>query len=328
MPAFFRSKPARRGGVFACMPRTPAQLLRGGLVWLLLPPLIPAAAKPPLDIESSEGQVVFSLLPKSFQSHPPVDQTVLTEMTDEGRKLPLPSRDQPAYYFLQPGDYRIEGEETGNERPPPPGLLAANLQRALAMNNYRPAAPGHPPSLLIIFHWGAHNNLGEDFPDIGHRNLLSRAALIGGKKFAEDLKQALAQQDRDDEIAADLSQEFQGMLAGFGAMKRFTNRDGKTMQLVEESKAECYYVIASAYDYAAVTQGKRVLLWRSKMTVDSAGVNMADTLPGLIQNAARYFGRDMPEPATISRPINREEQIRLGPMEVQEYLPDKPAGKP
>jgi hypothetical protein len=66
-----------------------------------------------------------------------------------------------------------------------------------------------------------------------------------------------------------------------------------------------------------------VLLWRSKMTVDSAGVSMADTLPGLIQNAARYFGRDMPVAATLSRPLNREEQVHLGPLEVKEYILEK-----
>jgi len=317
------------------MPRTPAQLLRSGLVWLMLQPLIPAAASPPtVDVESSEGQFVFSLIPKAFQSHPAVNQTVLTEMTDEGRKLPPTTPGQPAYYVLQPAGYHIEGEDIGAEPPPPPELLAPHLQRALAVNGYRPAAGPHPPSLLIVFHWGAHNTLGDDMPDVGHRNLLSRAALIGGEKFAEDLRKALNQQDRDDMISADTPMEFRGLLTNFGAVRRFTDRDAKTQHLVEEAKAECYYVVASAYDYAAAAKGKRVLLWRSKMTVDSTGVNMAETLPSVIQNAGRYFGRDMTEVATILRPINREEQVRLGPLEVQEYIPEKvpqpgkEAGKP
>jgi hypothetical protein len=321
------------------MLRFPANFLRSGLVWLLVLPLVPAAAKPPVNnTESSEGEAVFSLLPRSFQKNPLVDQTVLTEMTPEGRKLPLPTRESPAYYRAEPGGFRSEGHDPTNETPPSAAMLEHSLRRALAINSYQPATPEHPPALLIIYHWGQHNNLDQGsgevgdtgFLDVRHKNLLSRAALVGGTKFADELRVALNKQDREDQNRAGLAPEISSMLTNFGPLRQFTERDAKTRQLYEESRAECYYVIASAYDYVSAVRGERRLLWRSKMTVEASGVAMSDTLPALIANAARYLGRDMPEAATMAKPILRGEQIRLGPLEVKEYmdkLPEQPPGK-
>jgi hypothetical protein len=291
-------------------------------------PAATAAEKAPLTIESSEGQSVFSLVPKAFQKNPLVDQTAITEMTDEGRKLAPPSRESPAYYVAESGGFHAEGQGATGLKMPPATEMESCLQRALAVNDYRPAGPGHPPSLMIVYSWGSHANLdpgstelaGSAFPDVRHRNLLGRAALVGGNKFAADLKTALEKQDREDEVKATLPVEFGSMLSTYGPLRRFADRDPKTRQLYEEALADCYFVVVSAYDYEAAAHSLRKLLWRSKMTVDAEGVAMTNTLPALILNDGRYFGRDMPEAATIAKRINRETRTRLGPLEVKEYI--------
>lgn len=63
------------------------------------------------------------------------------------------------------------------------------------------------------------------------------------------------------------------------------------------------------------------------MTVDSRGVAMRDTLPGLILNAGKYLGVDMPEAATMTKRLQRDTTVKLGPLEVEEYL-DKPVAPP
>lgn len=310
--------------------------LRLGFAALLLLPVTvwaegpePSANKtPPPNTESSEGQWVFNLAPKAFQKNPLVDQTVMTEMTDEGRKILPPTPESPAYYVAQPSGYHTEGHGTSSEHPPSEAVLANCLKQALAINHYLPADPGHDPTLLIFYVWGAHNTLdkgsdeiGGDFPDVGNRNLLSRAALVGGAKFAAELKEALEEHERLAELP--LTAEL------LDPLRRFVERDPKTRQLFEQSRNNCYYVVASAYDYQAMAQGQgRKLLWRSKMTVDATGVSMTDTLPTLVLNAAKYLGRDMPESATLKRRVIRDGQVKLGPMEVKEYM-DKPvAPKP
>lgn len=318
------------------MPRPSLGLLVAGLISLqLLPAMLPAA--PPLQAtESSEGQWVFSLIPRAFQKNPLVDQTVVTELTTEGKKLPRPSRSHPVYYAVEVAGYHAEGQGPEDTHPPTPEELAASLQQALAVNGYLPASREHPPAMLIVYYWGIHTNLdtgsdeieGSATPDIRHKNLLSRAALVGGSKFADELRRALEKQDREDEVRVNLPPEFGSMLANFGPLRLFTERDAKTRQLYEEARGDCHYAIASAYDYAEAAQGRRRLLWRTKMTADSQGVAMRDTLPGLILNAGKYFGVDMPESATMTKRLKRDEHVTLGPLEVEEYIDLPPPAPP
>jgi len=330
-PLETRAAPRRLLG----MTRAPTRLLCAALAGLLAPLALSAGGPPLTNTESSEGQFSFSLIPRPFQKNPLVDQTVVTELTPDGKKLPPPSPAHPVYYVADSGGYHAEGQGPEDEHPPAAEVLATSMLQALAVNGYQPATRAHPPTLLIVYYWGAHTNLdtgsGEiddtGFLDVGHKNLLSRAALVGGSKFAEDLRQALQKQDRQNEMKANMPQAYGAMLSEFGPLQLFIQRDGKTRQLYEEAKGDCYYVVASAYDFAAATQGKRVLLWRSKMTVDSHGVAMRDTLPGLILNAGKYLGLDMPEAATMLKHAQRDEHVTLGPLEVEEYM-DKPAPPP
>jgi hypothetical protein len=293
--------------------------------------LVLAADKPPaLPVESGEGQWVFSLLPKSFQKNPLVDQTVLTEMTEEGRKLPVPTAEHPVYYLAHPTGYHTEGHGAAGERPPAEAVVTDCLQRALAVNHYLPATPAHPPTLALFYVWGSHNNLDQGdelsgaFPDVGHRNLLSRAALVGGTKFAAELKDVLEKHDLQAEV---------GGPAILDPLRLYLERDYRTRELYEQSRGNCYYLVASAYDFQTLADGAgRKLLWRSKLTVDATGVAMADTLPTLVLSAGQYLGRDMPVAATFLRRIHRNTEVKLGPLEVKEYLgkttPPEPEKKP
>lgn len=289
--------------------------------WLVLAPVLQAAADPSPLPKEPESPWRFSILPKSLQKNPLIDQTVVTEMTDEGRKLPAPTAENPAYYVAVPAGLHNEGFATDSDHPPSNAILADCLQRALAINHFLPSGPDHPPTLLISYLWGVHNNLdqgsdeiGVASPDIGHRNLLSRAALVGGTKFAAELKAVLEADDREISSGAP-------RIMLLDPLKLFVERDARTRQLFALSSGQCYYLVASAYDYqAAARKEGRKLLWRSKMTVDSSGMAMADTLPTLVLNAGIYLGRDMPEAATLLRRSNRNTEVILAPMEVKEYL--------
>jgi hypothetical protein len=316
---------------------------------LLLSAVVLAGSPPLTNTESRETKLHLDLLPRSLQKNPLVDQTVITELTVEGKKLPPPSPAHPVYYVTESAGVRKEGHAPADRQPPKAEELAATLQRALAVNGYLPATPAHPPTLLIVYYWGAHTNLesGSEaegdtgIPDVDHKNLLSRAALVGGTKFAEDLRQALEKQDLEDQAHAlavppsdipsdDVSEMIKAMsviIGKTGPLAKFINRDIKTGQLFDEARADCYYVVASAYDYAAAAHGQRRLLWRSKMTVDSQAVAMRDTLPGLILNAGKYFGVDMPEAATLSKRALGEGSVKLGPLKF-ENSQDQPSVPP
>ncbi|MEO6567300.1 MAG: hypothetical protein ABIO94_00945 [Opitutaceae bacterium] len=141
------------------------------------------------------------------------------------------------------------------------------------------------------------------------RDVLERATLIAGARFAKELDDVLSQEIQHRQTRS-----------GFGApesdpaspFNRFRNRNPKLDYFVEEAFSSCYFVIASAYDYAALSKGNRVLLWRTKMTVKSLGISMTESLPSLIVSAGPYLGGEMSEVATLTKRITREGRVQVG----------------
>lgn len=153
-------------------------------------------------------------------------------------------------------------------------------------------------------------------------DVIRRADLIGGDKFARELSKAI-----NDEAMYQQGRGDSGTWAGWeisSPFHQFLNHNQDTMDLVEESFSSCYFVVASAYDYAAMRHGKRVLLWRTKMTVNSSGISMGESLPTLVTTAGPYFGRDMTGPVTLTHRIDREGKVEVGePVVVpDEAVPD------
>jgi hypothetical protein len=280
--------------------------------------------------ESHPGEFTFSLLPKVFQKNPKIYMTVISEMTPDGKKVAPPTAEKPTYYVEETAGYHDEGQGVTGERPIPIPALEAQLKSSLATSHFLPAAPGRPATLVIIFIWGSHNTLDTDatsaqinlesggdlgaatgFTDVGHKNLLARAALVGGMKFALDLEKVLRDED---------AMNASGGTGGHPTpLEIFTDKSVKNRELIEQAYDDCYYVVASAYEGAALAHGQRKLLWRTKMTTNSRGVAMAQSLPALISTGGPYFGKDMSEAATLERRELPEGNVKVGtPVEVKD----------
>jgi hypothetical protein len=293
----------------------------------------PAGAQvKPAEKEADGSRWVFSLLPKSLQKNPHLNLTVITEMTAAGKKLPAVSPASPAYFISKSGGHHDLGHSTGSEPALSPEQIEKILVRALAANGYLPAQPpAHAPSLVINFVWGAHNVLteadGENAVLSGRavgRNLVDRAALVGGDKFAKQMVDVFT---RAEELAranpparVDPSGAVPGIAPILGAeqmafmdpVHQFKLRSEKNEFLVDQAVADVYYVVASAYDHAALARGERRLLWRTRMTVGASGVSEEQTLPTLIATAAPFFGQDMDEPATLTKRAVRDGNVEIG----------------
>lgn len=310
-------------------------------------PVKPAAAKPAAGgAEENRPRWVFSLLPRSLQKHPLVDFNVITEMTEAGRRCPPPSLERPVYVRLHAGGPLDLGSDSdGGGRRPNPEFLDQTLRRAMAENGILvESPPEHPATVQLIYHWGYYARFEEDEFGMNlateqrkRQELFERALLVGGRKFALDFAAALAR--ADDYFAstgpggtpAHPPEGYQPIMGdlqtGGGIMdplEQFMERDPKTRYLVEESMRSCYFVTVSAYDLPMLAAGKRLLLWRTKMTVNADGVAMAETLLPLISHTAAFLARDMTETATLGRRISREGRVELGPLETPDW--DKPGG--
>lgn len=306
------------------------------------PPRPAKSAAAPAPKEQNDGSGwVFSLLPKSFQKNPPLELTVITEMTEAGRKLPPVSPAQPAYFELHTPGPRHFGHAGGAGKTVPQEEIERVLLRSLAGNGYQPAQrPARPPSLLIVYIWGAHSLLtegDEENPSLSSTqvaaNLLDRAALIGGEKFAREMLRLFQDADAMN-IAASATVAPSGESVFTPAMLSFGNpvnlfkaRSAKNEFLVDQMVSDVFYVTASAYDYLSVARNQKQLLWRTRMTVAAPGVSQLQALPALVISAAPYFGKEMPEPEVLTRRVLREGSVEVGTPVVVEEQP-APAAAP
>jgi hypothetical protein len=315
--------------------------------------LVHAAEQPAAPAAERSG-FRFSLLPRSLQRQPSLDFHVVTELTPEGSKLAPPTATAPVYYIAQPGQFVQMGDNTpAGEHPPDLARLTRAMETALASSGYTPASPATPlPALAIVFNYGSFARFSTDLHDaqddmvladagaadgpllrsdnrstdsllpivLSHQRerdeVLRRAALVGGEKFSRNLAKALIEEAKY-QSAGD------GEL-GLGSVKvaspfhLFMNANPELMARVEDSFNDCYFIIASAFDYTAMRKGQRVLLWRTKMTVNASGISMAESLPPLAIAAGPYLGREMPDAVTISRKISRGGSVKLDELRVIE----------
>lgn len=305
-------------------------------------PASPPPLKPQNDLE--KPRFVFSLAPRSMAKNPSLEMTVITELTEAGKTKPVPTAAKPTYYISTAGGFKQMGwESPAREKAPTGEEMEALMRRALAKNGFVPSDDRNPPTLAIIFHWGSFSRTGSGDADsvpvdpaIRYRELIERATLVGGSKFAAELDSSMQERfailqvqprERDDPTGA-ITQEIplpktpSLAFSAFDPVERLLARDKITRFLAEQSDTSLYYVIASAFDVAEIAKGHRVLLWRTKMTVDAGGVSMTQTLPTLVASAAPYFGREMEGPAALVQQM-REGRIEYGEPTVVGYEEEK-----
>ena len=247
-------------------------------------------------------------------------------MTEAGKKRAPVSPEKPAFFEAYSSGFRQLGHAPGNEKSLKQPDIERLLTRALATNGYVPAKPpAAPPSLLIFYTWGSHNLLVEGDPDnpslsgeLVARNLLDRAALVGGEKFAKEMLDLFVQADAlstaTNTHVAPGGQPVLGpaQVEFMNPVNLFKMRAAKNEFLVDQTANDVYYVVASAYDYASATANRKILLWRTRMTVAAQGVSQEQSLPTLVLSAAPYFGKDMPDAEILSKRTMREGIVEVG----------------
>ena len=257
--------------------------------------------------EKSKSYFFSSLLPTALQSHPSLAITVITENSDEGKKLAPPTLEKPTYCLIKSVGYHHEGQGVSDIGKVSEENIRKLVQAALANSHYLPSDTEHPATLVLFYFWGVHTKLDLDgLVDIGDRNLLSRAQLVGGVKFAHDFAMALDARHQATENGP----------VGMDPVYLFSIRSDLNRSLVDQVLDDCYYIVVSAYDADALTKGQRKLLWRTKMSTPAQGVSLAETTPALVSSAGPYFGHDMNEATIVAKRIDRKGKVGLGELKV------------
>lgn len=207
---------------------------------------------------------------------------VNVSLTEAGKKIAPPTPAKPAYYYPLLAGWREEGPAEAGEKAPIPAALVKPLARALARQGFLVVGHGTPPpTLLLVFHWGAINVdelETEDEDGETQKTVLNQSkmlALVGGNTFG----------------ALDLNFEREAV-----------------MQAAEEDR---YFVLVSAFDYEDAVKKKKTLLWRARMSTPSLGVVMTDVVQALVESGAPHFGRATVRPVWTDAPV-REGRVEMG----------------
>jgi hypothetical protein len=105
---------------------------------------------------------------------------------------------------------------------------------------------------------------------------------------------------------------------------RFGMSSDLNRNLLEQVIDDCFYVVISAYDGAALAHGDKKLLWRTKISTPAQGVSLAETTPALVASGGPFFGRDTNGPTIVDKRIDRKGKVGLGELKVIS-MDEKPA---
>jgi hypothetical protein len=248
----------------------------------------------------------FSFLGGLFDAHPNIDVMIVTETTNVGRRAPDASPDRPVYYSGADGGLTKLGDPIGGEHPPKPKDLENLMVKSLHEGGFLPATSGHPPTVYIYYSWGSFNGYrttgryrDDDWDFQSWRNLMERAALVGGTKFAADWDTARM----------------------FNYYDEFTSSSARISYLTAIARGDLYFLVATACDYQAAVRGKLVILWQTRLSAEARVVSMGEALPQMVASAGPYIGHQTDGPVRLNRPAFMEGNVEIGvPVEVRDDL--------
>lgn len=182
-------------------------------------------------------------------------------MKAAGKAPPPPTAAQPAYYVIMPGGLVKKGSiPKGDDiEKVTAEVVWPALQQTLAARHYLPAQNGAEPSLLLVFHWGVMN-LGQE---------------------GEEDHDLVFDTEHDRKLAMNLVGGSRAQIEST-EMNDAMNNAGKAR----------YLVVVSAFDYASLKKKQKKLYWRARMSTETGGTSLAESIVPLLRSGAAFFGRD------------------------------------
>lgn len=230
----------------------------------------------------------------------PLDRTTIavTDLTEAGRQLPIPSPAQPVYYVGLNGGFRyFNGASTAGDHPPEDKAMLRIIARILATQGFLGADEQHPATQIIVCTWGLIGSPG--------RNLAGAGAAIyflGGRKLK-------LVGERDDPDHINVADRFR---------HSFLSPAQETVY--EMSHDDLYVVRIRAYDLKAAEAGRKVPLWDTRLACRSAGNSMVEALPRLIVSGQHAIGRETTEPIVENAARTRQAWVEIGESTVVDYI--------
>ncbi len=234
---------------------------------------------------------------------PPADVVVVADALSDSTINVTPEPGKPVYYLILGAIEHAIGPTHAGEPPVDEKFIRAELVKALASQGYLETGMGRPlPQLVLVVRWG----------------------------------QATLEKDMNQENEIDLekSRDLNNPASPFNynEMSRLVGayklRAGGALPSLEESdlddtlRSDRYYIFVGALDAAALRQKRKMLVWRTYMSIDGHREYMVNNISHMIADAAPYFGHEEKMPVVVNNKV-RSASVQMGELKVIESdVPD------
>ncbi len=230
-----------------------------------------------------------------------------TDLTDEGKKLPVPSTKSPVYYVAVNVGYQDFGGVIAGDKIPPSPEMVKVIAKVLAKQGFLPATTRHPPTQIVAYAWGTmYNETVPSFdprlPDI-QLNRAQKMKFLGGEKMGL----------------------YDPHAASFGSsstsLPELTIMSPDQEMITSTAKDDLYVAALTGYDYRTLAQSKKaVALWKTRISCPSLGLSMDETLPTMLAIATPFIGRETAKPVWIDASDKYKPDIKIGDTKLEQYL--------
>ncbi len=242
----------------------------------------------------------------------------------ERQKLPDGSYKRE-YYALANGQYARGAAANPSIDGVPFPTIAGLVAKHLATQNYFLAQDSKSADILLVIHWGTtipyndtitQNSLDHSMAAMNEANSAMKAAKASADSTttsqtekASTASVAASARDQMEDSVMELqavngmrmkADERNARLLGYS--KEINNKDDASRfagggahfdDLIQDIEEERYYIVVSAYDFHAATQeGKRKLLWATRVSIRAQGNRFDERLKTMVANAGQHFGQE------------------------------------
>lgn len=239
-----------------------------------------------------------------------------------------PAPGKPIHYLLLGNTEMDLGSPRAGMPRPDPKAMETELARVLASQGFIMTKVGGPmPQIALTLSWGTAN--------------LATEATPGVDPFTGQIHDPDADPDATTATPIPLHKTAEtwtpSVLAyNLKEMRQLLGLDKPNWQgaslvdtdrLGEALHTDRVYLSVIAFDLPELVKKKKVVLWRTRMSIDSLDHSLPDSFAIMLASAGPYFGRNTDTPVLIDDRV-RQANVSLGEFKVLEATPGSSVPKP
>jgi hypothetical protein len=290
--------------------------------------------------------------PRAFAANAYVTTSVYSKVSNGYVRQKMPDGSvKREYYALAKGQYVPGSEADASIDEIPFPIIAGVVARHLASKNYYLANDSKSADLLILITWGKttpgnrgnYQNsldvLASAMAEISSAKPLPQGAIAPGSKTQTnnsagigDLDGALTQMEMFNEMRRQ-DDDHNARILGYAHdiyereddLSNFAGAGTYYNDLISDIEEPRYYVIIDAFDFrAAKYDGKRKVLWSTRVSIRAHGNEFNKQLAQMIANSAGYFGKGT---GSLLREDHPTARVDLGELKDLGEAPQSPGSQ-